>query len=333
MSITGLSEQWVAAWIKQKGDSKCIPWKSLRDLILAHPNTKKRVDVFTLSIYGLVIFPKALGHIDDACHACPGNLAETFRSLSACRRAGKGRFTECAQLLLAWFHSPYWKVEKVSCRVLSENYSLLKEFVATPRRHDTSKEKWMAILHNLQEEDVEWRAPWMISDQILYRYRDFEWVLYLDMGAIRYALLLVLGQYRSRQFISATQGLAQCEFAYKGDNYKKKGKRVNDNVPLSNRENTRPIEEHLQVIPSELEIIKQYFGKRSSELGKKIEQLEEEKIQLGLDVDIQKLKAEKMRKGKNKADEDLDSLKIDYKKLRLSMRTSGLGKTSEKWRQ
>ncbi|MBA0667441.1 hypothetical protein Goklo_000524 [Gossypium klotzschianum] len=27
---------------------------------------KKRVDVFTLSIYGLVIFPKALGHIDDA---------------------------------------------------------------------------------------------------------------------------------------------------------------------------------------------------------------------------------------------------------------------------
>ncbi|MFQ6660612.1 hypothetical protein Gotur_029063, partial [Gossypium turneri] len=28
-------------------------------------NMKKRVDVFALSIYGLVIFPKALGHIDD----------------------------------------------------------------------------------------------------------------------------------------------------------------------------------------------------------------------------------------------------------------------------
>ncbi|MBA0782740.1 hypothetical protein Gotri_000573 [Gossypium trilobum] len=27
---------------------------------------KKRVDVFALSIYGLVIFPKALRHIDDA---------------------------------------------------------------------------------------------------------------------------------------------------------------------------------------------------------------------------------------------------------------------------
>ncbi|MBA0876313.1 hypothetical protein Goshw_000223, partial [Gossypium schwendimanii] len=54
MSITGMSEQWVVTRIKQKGDSKCIPWKSLWDLILAHPDTKKRVDVFALSIYGLV---------------------------------------------------------------------------------------------------------------------------------------------------------------------------------------------------------------------------------------------------------------------------------------
>ncbi|MBA0648472.1 hypothetical protein Goklo_016188 [Gossypium klotzschianum] len=29
-------------------------------------NTKKRVDVFSLSIYRLVIFPKVLGHIDEA---------------------------------------------------------------------------------------------------------------------------------------------------------------------------------------------------------------------------------------------------------------------------
>ncbi|MBA0654259.1 hypothetical protein Goklo_021300 [Gossypium klotzschianum] len=66
MNITGMSEQWVAARIKQKGDRKCIPWKNLKDLILAHPDTKKKVDVFTLSVYGLVIFPKALGHIDEA---------------------------------------------------------------------------------------------------------------------------------------------------------------------------------------------------------------------------------------------------------------------------
>ncbi|MBA0672718.1 hypothetical protein Goklo_025289 [Gossypium klotzschianum] len=258
---------WVAAQIKQKGDSKCIPWKNLRDLILAHPDVRKRVDVLALSIYGLVIFPKVLGHVDEAVSdlfdrldkrvtPIPAILAEAFRSLSACRRAGEGRFIGCAQLLLAWFHSRFWKVEKVSYRVFSGNYSPLKELVATPRRDDVSKEKiW---------------------------------------GAVGYAPLLVLRQYRSRQFILSTQGLAWYEFSYKGDNYKKK---------------------------------------ISSELGKRIEQLEEEKMCLGLDVDIHKLEAEKLRKGKNKAEEDLDSLKTDYKKLRLLIRTTDLGKASKQWRQ
>ncbi|MFQ6670597.1 hypothetical protein Gotur_035453 [Gossypium turneri] len=44
---------------------------------------------------------------------------------------------------------------------------------------------------------------------------------------------------------------------------------------------------------------------------------------LRLDVDVQKLKTEKLRKWKNNAEEDLDSLKIDYMRLRLSMRTAG----------
>ncbi|MFQ6631062.1 hypothetical protein Gotur_008954 [Gossypium turneri] len=66
MNITGMSEQWVAARIEQKGDSKCIPWKNLKDLILAHLDMRKKVDVFALSIYGLVVFPKALGHVDEA---------------------------------------------------------------------------------------------------------------------------------------------------------------------------------------------------------------------------------------------------------------------------
>ncbi|MFQ6662625.1 hypothetical protein Gotur_030412 [Gossypium turneri] len=46
-------------------------------------------------------------------------------------------------------------------------------------------------------------------------------------------------------------------------------------------------------------------------------------MQLGLDIDVQKLEAEKMRKGKNKVEKDLDSLKIDCKKLRLLIRTVG----------
>ncbi|MBA0610683.1 hypothetical protein Godav_011496, partial [Gossypium davidsonii] len=80
---------------------------------------KKRVDVFILSIYGLVVFPKALGHVDEVVlnlfdrldkrvTLVPAILAETFRSLNACQRVGEGRFIGCAQLLLAWFQSHFW---------------------------------------------------------------------------------------------------------------------------------------------------------------------------------------------------------------------------------
>ncbi|XP_012435403.1 uncharacterized protein LOC105762028 [Gossypium raimondii] len=190
MNITGMSEQWVAARIQQKGDSKCVPWKSLRNLVLVHPDVKKRVDVFALGIYGLVVFPKALGHIDEAV---------SDLSLNACRRAGEGRFIGCAQLLLAWFHSHFWKVEKISYRVFSDSYSPLEELVTTPRRDDVSEEKWMAILQNLLDEDIEWRAPWLIPDEILYRCGDFDWVPLLGIwGAIGYAPLLVSRQFRSR---------------------------------------------------------------------------------------------------------------------------------------
>ncbi|MBA0786374.1 hypothetical protein Gotri_025293 [Gossypium trilobum] len=47
MNITGMSEQWITARIKQK-------------------DGKKKVDVFALSIYGLVSFPRALGYVDEA---------------------------------------------------------------------------------------------------------------------------------------------------------------------------------------------------------------------------------------------------------------------------
>ncbi|XP_052880452.1 uncharacterized protein LOC128286786 [Gossypium arboreum] len=202
MNITGMSEQWVAARIKQKEDSKCIPWRNLRDLILAHLDSKNRVDVFALSLYGLIIFPKALGHIDEAVSdlfdrldkyttPVPAILAETFRSLNACRRAGEGRFIDCAQLLLAWFNSHFWKVEKVSYWVFSKDYSPLRELVA-------------------------------ISS-------DFDWVpLARIWRVVGYAPLMVLRQYRSRQFIPVTQGLAQYEFPYKDNNYKRKVREISD---------------------------------------------------------------------------------------------------------
>ncbi|KAA3475391.1 golgin subfamily A member 5-like [Gossypium australe] len=160
----------------------------------------------------------------------------------------------------------------------------------------------------------------MVPDEILYRCENFDWVpLPGTWGAVGYAPLLVLRQYMTKQFISATYGLAQYEFSYKWDNYKNKvreisnawnqtrrmkriviglmttlkydtwqNRRINDNIPRLRQDGARPMEEYLQIVPFELEIIKQDFENRNLELGKKIDQLEEEKVHLKLDIDVQK---------------------------------------------
>ncbi|MBA0784755.1 hypothetical protein Gotri_026031 [Gossypium trilobum] len=63
-------------------------------------------------------------------------------------------------------------------------------------------------------------------------------------------------------------------------------RRINDNIPEQSHENSQSIEEHLQVVPSELEIIKQDFERRNAELEKKIERMEEENMNLRLDADV-----------------------------------------------
>ncbi|XP_017628874.1 uncharacterized protein LOC108471826 [Gossypium arboreum] len=242
MTISEMSEPWVTAQIQQKGDSKYIPWENLRELVLTHPDERKRVDIFALSIYGLVIFPKALRHVDKAITdlfdrlekgitPVPAILAETFRSLSMFRRTSEGQFIGCAQLLMVWFHGHFWKVNKVSYQVFSESYSPLKKEAAMQRSDDILEEKWMEILQNLKEEDIEWRAFWMVPDEILYRCGNFDWVsLSRIWGATGYTPFLALRQYKSRQFIPTTNGLAQYEFPYKGDHYKKKVREISDTL-------------------------------------------------------------------------------------------------------
>ncbi|MBA0755261.1 hypothetical protein Gogos_021069, partial [Gossypium gossypioides] len=158
--------------------------------------------------------------------------------------------------LLVWFHSHFWKVDRVSYQVFSENYSPLKEI------------------------DIEWRAPWLLPDEILYRYGGFDWV----------PLLGIWGA-----------GIVECEFSYKGNGYKKNiremsnawnqtrrmkrlavglmttpeynkwwVRRINDNIPKSSQGDSQLIEEHLRVVPSELEIIRQDFERRNAELEKRI---------------------------------------------------------------
>ncbi|MBA0700739.1 hypothetical protein Goari_027385, partial [Gossypium aridum] len=135
-------------------------------------NMKKIVDVFALSIYGLVVFPKTLGHIDEAVSVLFDRLDKRVTPVLSLLESEKG--------LLSSFIQDLFPIKGISGYTKARRYFKRK-------------------------------------------CGDFDWVPLLKIwGAVGYALLLVLRQYRSRQFIPATQGLALCGFLYKGDNYKKK---------------------------------------------------------------------------------------------------------------
>ncbi|KAG8481036.1 hypothetical protein CXB51_025779 [Gossypium anomalum] len=138
VKLIDMTDTW-AEKIKKKNEVVCIPWFSLRDLVLSHPDMLKRVNLFALAIYGLIVFPKILGNIEVALvdfferlkqriNPVPTILAETFRSLSSCRK-GEGRFIGCAQLL-----------------------------------------------NNLRAEDVTWRALWIRPSVLLYKVMRRNWI-------------------------------------------------------------------------------------------------------------------------------------------------------------
>ncbi|MBA0788921.1 hypothetical protein Gotri_027683 [Gossypium trilobum] len=102
----------------------------------------------------------------------------------------------------------------------------------------------------------------------------------------------------SRQFVPVTQGLAECEFSYGGEGYKKKAREI------ANAWNQTRRMKGLVVGPMTTSEYSEWWVKRindnipGSKLKKKIEQMDEEKMNLRLDVDVQKLEADKLRKGK-----------------------------------
>ncbi|KAG8503418.1 hypothetical protein CXB51_001388 [Gossypium anomalum] len=325
MTIIGMSEQWITARIEEKGECKCISWDALKGLILTHPDETKKVDVFALSLYGLVVFPKALGYVDEATTdlfhrlskrvtSVPAILAETFRSLGTCRKAGAGRFVGCAQLLLTWFYSHFRLIDRVICRVFFEYYSPLKDIVASTRRVDVPEENWIALLQNLQSQDVEWRAPWMIPGSLYQQLRG--WLEFAYRGA----------DYKKRVDEISSAWTKTCRL--KGvaigptttpEYIEWRGRRINDNIPELNVEGARLMEEHLQVMPSELEIMKQEFERKNLELEK------DSKARRRKD----KMEVEKERKEKRKIEENRDDLKEHYKKTQVSLRKARVGGSSE----
>ncbi|KAL4319519.1 hypothetical protein GQ457_18G010460 [Hibiscus cannabinus] len=115
--LAGRSTQWAEKLFSKKGGSLCFPWYGIVKRAHTYPDSYKKAHLLAVAIYGLVLFPRTLSHIDVAIFEVfnqfqfgispiPMILAETFLSLNACRQL-EGRFRGCAPLLYVWIKSHF----------------------------------------------------------------------------------------------------------------------------------------------------------------------------------------------------------------------------------
>ena len=184
------------------------------------------LDVFALTVYGLVIFPKVPGHVEVAvidvieqiegqANPVPAIVAETFRTLNFCRRSENRDLVCCIQMLYVWIRSHFWGTNPTFLKFYMGDFFPITQFCKMVWLRNQSRAQWVITLQNLESTDITWKAPWMPRESMLYGFRDNLWVPLLRVwGAISYAPLLVHKQYLSTQFIPATHGLTSLEFDY-----------------------------------------------------------------------------------------------------------------------
>ncbi|KAG8485337.1 hypothetical protein CXB51_021022 [Gossypium anomalum] len=372
--LTDMTDAWAKKQIKKKNETICIPWSSLRDLVLNHPDMLKRVNLFALAIYGLVIFSKVLEHLEVAVvdfferlkqgiNPVPTILAETFRSLNSCRKIGKGHFIGYAQLLNVWILSHFWKVERTPFHMFSKTFAPPEAYLKKEWPKEVTEQHWVSVFQNLRAEDIMWRAPWIRPSVLLYRVGDQDWIPLLELwGGVGYDPLLVQRQFSSRQFIPATGGLAQSEFAFTGEGYMKRVRdtakswkkvhsielalyadtltqdydlwrkqRVNSQqISSTNYTVQNPFSEEM---PSELEMARQEFEREKAKMSRDLSALQEENYQLKIDVQIERFRTEKVQKEAEVVRNDLRDLHLENKKLRGTIKNSGLSKSTAEWKE
>ncbi|KAE8734999.1 hypothetical protein F3Y22_tig00000538pilonHSYRG00072 [Hibiscus syriacus] len=331
--IAGVREEWVVSRTKQKGESEGIAWTNIKELIQSHPDVK---------------LPKKINPVSVI-------LAETFRSLNACRKLGGGRFSGCTQLLYVWIRSHFWRTEKVSYRRFNTDYSPLKEFLEQEWPKEIKKDMWINAFRNLQSNDIVWRAPWQIQREFFYKCGDYNWIMLLGLwGGIGYAPLLVIRQYEGRQFVPVTAGLQSSEFAFHSKNYKRsimeavtawktifcirakaakemltpdyeewRSSRKNENIPLPDQKEDISMEDRIKVVPSEIEILRAEFKAEREGWSKELEQMRQDKAMLGVDIDFHSSQCAMLRKDKEKVDDEFRALQKNYQELYKSRKVSG----------
>ncbi|KAE8714899.1 Detected protein of unknown function [Hibiscus syriacus] len=280
--IAGVDEKWVTDRLRNKG------------------------------LYGLIIFPKILGCIDAAVlelfeqlpkqvNPAPTILAETFRSLNHCRRAGGGRFIGCFQLLQVWIHSHFWKTNGVAYRRFSTTDVL---FQCGDSDTMTLPELWDAVGYAPLLALRHYGARQFVPTTCGLTKSEFE---YHD-ESYKKRIKEIVNSWKKvlRMDIVADKDMLTPDYL----EWRRLQK--NDNTPVPNCEDTRTMEEHLRHVPSGLEIAKTEFEAVNNELGKRIKELEAERYQWNLYADSQKDRADKLEREQKRVCLELEDLRKGY---------------------
>ncbi|MBA0822402.1 hypothetical protein Goarm_019207, partial [Gossypium armourianum] len=152
-NLMGLPVDTVKARLKDK-NSPCISWSDIRDA-MQKANGDRHLLLFTFFVYGLIVFPKALGYvsveladflfqIEKRAHPTSIVLAKTIISLNLIRRKGDERFLGYARLLFVWMKSHF--------RCL---YKHFRQYTEIPRnrmegsmddsKHSTHRVQWSFV--------------------------------------------------------------------------------------------------------------------------------------------------------------------------------------------
>ncbi|MBA0845813.1 hypothetical protein Goarm_023398, partial [Gossypium armourianum] len=253
------------------------------------PDVLKRVDLFALAIYGLIVFPKVLGHIEVAVvdffkklrqgiNPVPTILAETLRSLNSCRRKGEGIFIGCSQLL-----------------------------------------------NNLRAEDITWRAPWIRPSVLLYKCGNQDWVPLLGLWrGVGYAPLML--HKKGRDIANSWRKIYLMELALYVDTITVdydiwRQRRVkNQLTPPTNYAFQNPFSEEM---PFELEMEKCKFERKSSAEWK------EEISNIKGRMEFWKAKAKKKEERAARAMIELRKKNVEYKTVSVELTANDLLKVLE----
>ncbi|MBA0638004.1 hypothetical protein Godav_028936 [Gossypium davidsonii] len=128
-------------------------------------NGDRHLSLFAFAVYGLIVFPKALGyvsvelvdflfHIEKVVNLTPEVLTETIISLNFIRGKGDRRFLGCTQLFV-WMKSHFKRLYKHFRQVFIPLTKPIEEFLESEWPPNQSIEEWVKNLSALTCQEIE----------------------------------------------------------------------------------------------------------------------------------------------------------------------------------